>query len=326
MEHIKSFCELSTKELYQILKLRNEVFVVEQACVYQDCDGKDLHAWHFLIKEAGQLRGYLRVLPKGLTFDEVSIGRVVVDPSARGRGLAKKMMQDAIAFIKHDLHENKIRISAQAYLQTFYEDLGFTVASEVYLEDDIPHMEMLYESHAVGLMIVDVQRAMFECDGGVYNGEQVLGHIETLLQTARESDVPVIYIQHTEESGEYGKGVGTWEIHERIKPRPQDVVVEKNYWDAFQKTDLESVLKSYGLRRLLVVGMQTEYCMDTTIRNAFSRGYQLMGVKGCHTTFDSPVLPAVDVIHHHERIWDGRFLTMLTLEEAQAVLIKQGLV
>ncbi len=326
MEQIKSFCELSTKELYQILRLRNEVFVAEQACAYQDCDGKDLHAWRFMMKEAGLLMGYLRVLPKGLSFEEVSIGRLVVDPSARGRGLAKKMMQDAIAFIKHDLHENKIRISAQAYLISFYEELGFTVASDVYLEDDIPHVEMLFESHAVGLVIVDVQRAMFECDGGVYNGEAVLSRIETLLKTARESGVPVIFIQHTEQSGEYGKGVETWKIHERLQPRPQELVVEKNYWDAFQKTELESVLKSLGLRRLLVVGMQTEYCMDTTIRNAFSRGYQLMGVKGCHTTFDSPVLPAVDVIHHHERIWDGRFLTMLTVEEAQAVLIKQGLV
>lgn len=324
MEQFKSFCELSTKELYQIMMLRNEVFVVEQACPYQDCDGKDMHAWHLLLKEAGMLVGYLRILPKGLSFEEVSIGRLVVAPSARGRGLAKKLMQDAIAFIRHDLHENKVRISAQAYLQGFYEDLGFRAVTETYLEDDIPHLEMLYEVNAVGLLIVDVQRAMFECDGGVYKGLEVLERIERLLSTARNTEVPVIFIQHTEQSGEYGKGTDTWQIHERLKPLPNEVVVEKHYWDAFQKTELESVLKAYGLRKLIVVGMQTEYCMDTTIRNAFSRGYQLMGVKGCHTTYDSPVLQAADAIHHHESIWDGRFLTMLTLEEAEAYFVSRS--
>ena len=202
MEQFKPFCELSTKELYQIMMLRHEVFIVEQACAYQDCDGKDLHAWHLMIKEAGQLAGYLRILPKGLAFEEVSIGRLVVAPSARGRGLAKKLMQDAIAFIRHDLHENKIRISAQAYLQSFYEDLGFEVASEIYLEDDIPHLEMRYEVNAVGLMIIDVQRAMFECDGGVYKGLEVLERIERLLHTARRSEAPVVFIQHTEQTGE----------------------------------------------------------------------------------------------------------------------------
>jgi predicted GNAT family N-acyltransferase len=314
---------LTTKELYQLLKLRNEVFVVEQDCIYQDCDGKDIHSWHLLEKESGHIAAYLRILPKGISHEEVSIGRVVVDPAFRGKGLARKMLLRAIDFIRYELHENTVRISAQVYLKAFYESLGFEVVSDVYLEDGIEHVEMLYENNAVGLMIVDVQNAMFECDGGVYKGQEVLQNIRELLEDAREKEMPIIFVQHTDESGDYGKGSHTWEIHERLKPLASELIVEKNYWDAFQKTELENVLKGLGLRRLIIVGMQTEYCMDTTIRNAFSRGYQLMGVKGCHTTFDSSVLKAVDMIHHHESIWDGRFMTMLTQVEALAVISKK---
>ncbi len=319
---LKTFGELTTEELYQILKLRNEIFVVEQNCIYQDCDNKDLRAWHLFYQEEGQVVAYLRILPKGVSYDEVSIGRVIVHSDFRGKGLSRTMMKHAIDYIIHEIHENKIRISAQAYLQSFYSSLGFKMVSELYLEDEIPHIEMLYNHSGIGLMIVDVQNAMFDCDGGVYNGEAVLGNIHELLQSARMHEVPVIFIQHTEQSGDYGKGSETWQIHENLSPLENEFVVEKNYWDAFQKTTLESVLKKLGLRKLIIVGMQTEYCMDTTIRNAFSRGYQLMGVKGGHTTFDSQVLKAVDVVHHHESIWDGRFLTMLTQEEALAVLVK----
>lgn len=312
---IKTFNELTTQELYQIMKLRNEVFVVEQACVYQDCDGKDLDAWHLFHKEDGQIVSYLRILPKGLSYEEVSIGRVVTEPGFRGRGLSRAMMAEAIRFVIHELHEPVIRISAQAYLQQFYKSLGFEAVSDIYLEDDIPHLEMVYENNALGLLIIDVQKAMFDCDGGVYQGEEVLLNIKALISQARDSGVPVIFVQHTEEGSEYDPKEATWAIHEAIAPKGNEPVVEKHYADAFYQTELEEVLKRLGLRQLIVAGMQTEYCMDTSIRNAFSRGYKLYGIAGGHTTFDTQQLKAAEIIRHHESIWNGRFLRLISLEE-----------
>lgn len=142
MFKIKSFDEISSIELYKILKTRNEVFVVEQDCVYQDCDDKDLKSYHLFLEEEEKVIAYLRILPKGLSYDEISIGRVLVIKDSRGRGLAQKMLIEAIRFIENEMKETKIKISAQAYLEKFYKQHGFEAVSDVYLEDDIPHIEM----------------------------------------------------------------------------------------------------------------------------------------------------------------------------------------
>lgn len=143
MFKIKSFDEISSIELYKILKARNEVFVVEQDCVYQDCDDKDLKSYHLFLEEEEKVIAYLRILPKGLSYDEISIGRVLVIKESRGRGLAQKMIVEAIKFIENELNETKIKISAQAYLEKFYKQHGFITVSDVYLEDGIPHIEMI---------------------------------------------------------------------------------------------------------------------------------------------------------------------------------------
>jgi len=140
---LKKFEELTNTELYKILQLREEVFIVEQACIYPDIDNKDEHAHHLTAFEGCKLVGYLRILGKGVSFAEVSIGRVIVPKTHRGRGIAKKIMQDAIDFIGNELGEKQIRISAQSYAIPFYKGLGFEIVSEEYLEDDIPHVEML---------------------------------------------------------------------------------------------------------------------------------------------------------------------------------------
>ncbi len=142
--YIKAFDELSTKELYQILKLRNEVFVVEQDCVYQDCDNKDFKAMQLFYEDQGQIVAGVRILPKGVSYDEVSIGRVVSDIRYRRDGLGSEMMKKAIDFIESEWQETQIRISAQEYLLGFYQSLGFSQVSNVYLEDQLPHVEMLY--------------------------------------------------------------------------------------------------------------------------------------------------------------------------------------
>ncbi|MBD5640391.1 GNAT family N-acetyltransferase [Clostridium botulinum] len=142
---IKKFNELSVEEIYEILKIRNEVFIVEQECPYEDCDGKDKNAYHLFYMEEGKVISYLRILQKGLSYDEISIGRVLVNKDYRGKGLARKSILQAIDFIQNNLKENSIRISAQHYLMDFYKSFGFEPVSEVYLEDNIQHIEMLYK-------------------------------------------------------------------------------------------------------------------------------------------------------------------------------------
>jgi ElaA protein len=143
---IKKFNELSTEELYAILKLRSEGFVVEQQCIYQDCDGKDKTSYHLFSKVDNEIIFYLRILEKDVSYNEVSIGRVLVSKKYRGKNLGKQMMMAAIEFIEDSLNEKEIRISAQNYLIKFYSNLKFVKVSDVYLEDDIPHIEMLYKS------------------------------------------------------------------------------------------------------------------------------------------------------------------------------------
>lgn len=142
---IKKFNELTTEELYKILRVRNEVFVVGQTCIYQDCDNKDYSSYHFYVEEGNEVVGYLRIVNKGISYEEMSIGRVLVKETHRNKGLSRKIMLEAIKFIEEKLNSTEIRLSAQVYIKGFYESLGFKQVSEEYLEDDLPHVEMLYK-------------------------------------------------------------------------------------------------------------------------------------------------------------------------------------
>jgi ElaA protein len=142
---LKKFKELKVEEIYKILELRNEVFIVEQKCAYQDCDGKDENAYHLYLQDNGKIIAYLRILKKGVSFDEISIGRVLVNKNYRGKGISREMMLKAISFIELNLNEKEIKIQAQSYLVNFYKSLGFKETSNEYLEDNIPHIDMLYK-------------------------------------------------------------------------------------------------------------------------------------------------------------------------------------
>jgi ElaA protein len=139
---IKPFKELSTTELYEILQLRSEVFVVEQNCVYQDIDGKDEKAIHVLGYYEGVLATYSRLFKPNDYFADSSIGRVIVKETHRDKKLGHDLMRASIAAIKELFDETNITISAQLYLLKFYESHGFVTVGESYLEDDIPHIEM----------------------------------------------------------------------------------------------------------------------------------------------------------------------------------------
>jgi len=142
---IKRFEALSLEELYAILQLRSEVFVVEQNCVYQDIDYKDQKAIHLFGEYDGQMVAYARLFKPIDYFENASIGRVIVKPSHRHLKLGHELMREAIQAVKTSFGESKITISAQLYLQKFYESHGFVATSDMYLEDDIPHIEMKIE-------------------------------------------------------------------------------------------------------------------------------------------------------------------------------------
>lgn len=140
---IKWFNELETSELYELLQLRSEVFVVEQDCVYQDLDGKDVKALHVIGKKAGKIVAYTRVFAPGDYFAEASIGRVVVKQGQRKYGYGKLIMEASLKAVEEKLTAKIIRISAQTYLLKFYNSLGFTAEGPEYLEDGIPHVSMV---------------------------------------------------------------------------------------------------------------------------------------------------------------------------------------
>ena len=142
---VKNFQELTTQELYDLLQLRSEVFVVEQDCVYQDVDGKDQKALHILGFKNDEIVAYTRVFKPGYYFDEASIGRVVVAKKERQYKYGYDIMKASIEAIKKHFNETKIKISAQVYLKQFYNNLGFIIIGKEYLEDDIPHVAMLLE-------------------------------------------------------------------------------------------------------------------------------------------------------------------------------------
>ncbi|MFD1851795.1 GNAT family N-acetyltransferase [Oceanobacillus bengalensis] len=142
---IKKYQDLTNDELYQILKARVDVFVVEQNCTYPELDNYDQECMHYFLIIDNEIAANVRILPKQVKFDEVSIGRVLVVEKFRKNGYARQIMQRAIDFVRDEWNENKIRIQAQVYLKDFYASLGFWQISEMYMEDGIPHIDMIWE-------------------------------------------------------------------------------------------------------------------------------------------------------------------------------------
>jgi ElaA protein len=144
---LKKFQDLLPHELYAIMQLRNEVFVVEQNCVYQDADNKDQQSYHFMgWTDNNKLVAYTRILPPGVAYTEASVGRVVTSPSARGSGIGRVLMEKSIEQVYKLFGNNPLKIGAQLYLLKFYSSFGFQQTSDIYLEDNIEHVEMLLQS------------------------------------------------------------------------------------------------------------------------------------------------------------------------------------
>jgi len=142
---VKHYPELSTNEFHDIIALRLKAFVVEQNCSYLDLDGKDKKCYHLICRDGfGNVVATARILPPGLSYSEVAIGRVVLDESIRGKGIGHELMKQSMQFAEAEFGKVPVRISAQKHLESYYNKHGFSSTGNEYLEDDIPHVEMLY--------------------------------------------------------------------------------------------------------------------------------------------------------------------------------------
>lgn len=140
---LKKFDELTPDELYAILRLRSEVFVVEQNCVFQDMDDKDQQCYHLMGWQNNLLAAYTRLVPPGVSYEQPSIGRVVTSPRVRRDGVGKQLMNQSIDETNNLFGKRSIKIGAQLYLKSFYESLGFVQSGEIYDEDGIDHIHMI---------------------------------------------------------------------------------------------------------------------------------------------------------------------------------------
>lgn len=163
----------------------------------------------------------------------------------------------------------------------------------------------------VALLVIDVQMFGFGDDSPVYASESLLDNIGDLIARARAAGVPVIYVQHCGAAGASDEpGAPAWEIHPAIAPAEGEPVVQKRHPDAFQETTLQAELESRNIKCLVVAGMQTEYCVDTTCRRAYSLGYNVVLAKDAHSTWDTEHLTAAQVIAHHNATLGGWFVTL----------------
>jgi ElaA protein len=143
---VRSFAELDTDLLYEIMRQRQQVFVLEQNCVYQDLDGLDRDCFHLYCQREGELLAYMRCLPPGLSYTESSLGRILVAASARGLKLGRELVERGVAFNHSTWPHCAIKIGAQTYLENFYRSLGFQIVGEPYDEDGIAHQKMRLEA------------------------------------------------------------------------------------------------------------------------------------------------------------------------------------
>ena len=168
-----------------------------------------------------------------------------------------------------------------------------------------------------GLLIIDLQAGNFADPDPVYRGDQLLATIRRLSAGARAAGVTVVYVQHCGPEGAIDEpGTPGWEIHPALTPQQGDVVIQKHHPDAFQDTDLQRELASRGIERLILTGIQTEYCIDTTCRRAYSLGYEVTLVVDGHSTWDTERLTAAQIIDHHNSVLGGWFAD---LKEAEAI-------
>ncbi|MDF2845293.1 MAG: nicotinamidase-like amidase [Herbinix sp.] len=171
----------------------------------------------------------------------------------------------------------------------------------------------------IALLVVDVQNAIV--DEHPYNGKKVIENIETLLSVARANHKEVIYIQHEEAGCEFEHGCDGWQIYTQISPVDSEKIIEKNYNSAFVKTELKDYLSSKNITTLVLVGMQTDYCIDATCKGAFEHGYQVIIPEATNATFDNEYLTGEKLYEYYNHyMWDNRYAKLLSIKETIQLL------
>ena len=166
------------------------------------------------------------------------------------------------------------------------------------------------------LLIIDMQVGNFSESNPIYNGNELLKKVRSLIVKGRAAQISIVYVQNNggpDDPDEYG--TPGWEIQSSIAPVEGDVIIQKQTPDAFNKTNLHHELESKGIKRLVIAGLQTEYCVDTTCRRAFSLGYNVILVRDAHSTWDSSLLSAQQIIDHHNHVLGGVFVALRRAEE-----------
>jgi nicotinamidase-related amidase len=169
------------------------------------------------------------------------------------------------------------------------------------------------------LLIIDVQLGMFDESYPIYEGSALVDNVNSLVNQARVHNIPIIFIQHNgvEDEDPLKSGSSGWSIHPAIKTTKQDKVIQKYHPDSFQETNLKNELDLMGINQLIIAGLQTEFCVDTTCRRAYSLGYNVTLVQDVHSTFDTEVLKAPQIIAHHNQVLNSGFVTLKTVSEVQ---------
>ncbi len=163
------------------------------------------------------------------------------------------------------------------------------------------------------LCIIDVQNAMVQGDNPVYRRYEVLHNIKELIDRARKNSIPIIYVQHNEEGSEFQKGLDSWEIVDMIKPHKDDPIVHKTYSDSFKETNLKQVLDQLNINELIIVGMQTDYCVNATSLRANELDYDVTIVSDAHSTFDDEKSAQLIIDEHHNK-WMNKIKLIKTSE------------
>ena len=169
------------------------------------------------------------------------------------------------------------------------------------------------------LLLVDIQQGLFTPPLEPYQGEAVVGRIASVLERARARRVLIFHVRHDGREGStFAKGSPGWFHHDRVAPRGDEPIIDKRHSSAFHDTDLHARLAKLGIDHLVIAGVQTEYCVDSACRTAVALGYRVTLVKDGHTTYDTPVLTAAQIIDHHNLTLDGSLIDLVAAEDALA--------
>jgi nicotinamidase-related amidase len=160
------------------------------------------------------------------------------------------------------------------------------------------------------LVVIDVQQGMFELPQKLHQGEEVVARLRGVLQRARGQGVPVFHVRH-ESTGGFERNTRGWFHHAAVAPKEGETIIDKRRSSAFHETDFHARLQAAGIDHLVICGMQTQFCVESTIRNAVTLGYKLTAIEDGHTTYDTDVLTAPQIIAHHHSIWGGRFAELV---------------